>query len=283
MGFKKYKATTPSRRFMSSYTFEEITKSSPEKRLTKSFKRRAGRNHQGKITVRHQGGGHKQLYRLVDFSQRAKMNIPGKVVAVEYDPNRTCYIMLVVYKDGDKRYHLAPDQIKVGTEIIASDKADIKVGNRMSLKYIPVGFEIHNIELNKGRGGQIVRSAGSKAMVIAIEGAYAQIQMPSGETRKIDKNCYATIGAVSNPDHFHVKLGKAGRKRWMGWRPEVRGKAMNPIDHPHGGGEGNQPTGMPGPKTPWGMPALGFKTRKRKYSDQFMIKRKTDGKFRGSA
>lgn len=268
---------------MSSYTFEEITKSSPEKRLTKSFKRRAGRNHQGKITVRHQGGGHKQLYRLVDFSQRAKINIPGKVVAVEYDPNRTCYIMLVIYKDGDKRYHLAPDQIKVGTQIITTDKADIKVGNRMALRYIPVGFEIHNIELNKGRGGQIVRSAGSKAMVIAVEGAFAQIQMPSGEIRKIDKNCYATIGAVSNPDHFHVKLGKAGRKRWMGWRPEVRGKAMNPIDHPHGGGEGNQPTGMPGPKTPWGMPALGYKTRKRKYSDQFMIKRKTDGKFRGSA
>lgn len=283
MGFRKYKATTPSRRFMSSNTFEEITKSSPEKRLTKSFKRNAGRNNQGKITVRHQGGGHKQLYRLVDFSQREKINIPGKVTAIEYDPNRTSYIMLVNYNDGDKRYHIAPDQIKVGTQIMATDKAEIKVGNRMCLKYIPVGFEIHNIEMKKGRGGQIVRSAGSKAHVVAIEGAYAQIQMPSGEIRNIDKNCYATIGAVSNPDNFHIKLGKAGRKRWMGWRPEVRGKAMNPIDHPHGGGEGNQPTGMPGPKTPWGMPALGFKTRKRKYSDQFIIKRKTDGKFRGSA
>lgn len=279
MGFKKYKATTPGRRFMSSNTFEEITKSRPEKRLTKSFKRRAGRNHQGKITVRHQGGGHKQLYRMVDFSQREKMNIPGKVVAIEYDPNRSSFIMLVNYADGDKRYHIAPDKMKVGTKIIASEKAEIRVGNRMSLKYIPVGFEIHNIELSKGRGGQIVRSAGSKATVVAVEGPFAQIQMPSGEVRKIDKNCYATIGAVSNPDHFHIKLGKAGRKRWMGWRPEVRGKAMNPIDHPHGGGEGNQPTGLPGPKTPWGMPALGFKTRKRKYSDQFIIKRKNDKKF----
>jgi large subunit ribosomal protein L2 len=264
---------------MSSSTFEEITKSAPEKRLTKSFKRRAGRNNQGKITVRHQGGGHKQLYRIVDFSQREKINIPGKVTAVEYDPNRSSYIMLVNYADGDKRYHIAPDKIKVGTDIVVTEKAEIKIGNRMALKFIPVGFEIHNIELTKGRGGQIVRSAGSKASVIAIEGEYAQIQMPSGEVRKIDKNCFATIGAVSNPDHFHIKLGKAGRKRWMGWRPEVRGKAMNPIDHPHGGGEGNQPTGMPGPKTPWGMPALGFKTRKRKYSDQFIIKRKTDKKF----
>jgi len=268
---------------MSSNTFEEITKSTPEKRLTKSFKRNAGRNNQGKITVRHQGGGHKQLYRMIDFSQRQKINIPGKVSAVEYDPNRTSFIMLVTYDDGDKRYHIAPDQIKVGNQIIATDKAEIKVGNRMCLKYIPVGFEIHNIEMKKGRGGQIVRSAGSKAHVVAIEGDYAQIQMPSGEIRNIDKNCFATIGAVSNPDNFHIKLGKAGRKRWMGWRPEVRGKAMNPIDHPHGGGEGNQPTGMPGPKTPWGMPALGFKTRKRKYSDQFIIKRKTDGKFKGQA
>ncbi len=279
MGFKKYKATTPSRRFMSTSTFEELTKSRPEKRLTKSFKRRAGRNHQGKITVRHQGGGHKQLYRIVDFSQRKKVNVPGTVAAIEYDPNRTCFIMLVNYADGDKRYHLAPDQIKVGTKIITTDKAEIKVGNRMALRYIPVGFEIHNVELTKGRGGQIVRSAGSKARVVAIEGTFAQIQLPSGEVRNIDKNCFATIGAVSNPDHFHVKLGKAGRKRWMGWRPEVRGKAMNPIDHPHGGGEGNQPTGLPGPKTPWGMPALGYKTRKRKYSDQFIIKRKNDKKF----
>jgi len=283
MGIKKYKATTAARRFMSSNTFEEITKSRPEKRLTKSFKRQAGRNNQGKITVRHQGGGHKQLYRIVDFSQRAKINIPGKVVSVEYDPNRSSYIMLVNYADGDKRYHIAPDQIKVGTSIITTEKAEIRVGNRMTLKYIPVGFDIHNIELTKGRGGQIVRSAGSKATVIAIEGDFAQIQMPSGEVRKINKDCFATIGQVSNPDHFHVKLGKAGRKRWMGWRPEVRGKAMNPIDHPHGGGEGNQPTGMPGPKTPWGMPALGFKTRKRKYSDQFIIKRKTDGKFGGKS
>ena len=268
---------------MSTLTFEEVTKSKPEKSLLRSFKKQAGRNNQGKITVRHQGGGHKQLYRVIDFNQRDKVNIPGKVVAVEYDPNRTCFIMLVIYKDGEKRYHIAPEAIKVGTMIMTSDKAEIKVGNRMPLKNIPVGFDIHNIELTLGRGGQIVRSAGSKGHVVGIEGRFAQIQMPSGEVRVIDKNCFASIGVVSNADNSNIKLGKAGRKRWMGWRPEVRGKAMNPIDHPHGGGEGNQPIGMPGPKTPWGMPALGYKTRKRKYSDQFIMKRKNDKKFSAGA
>ena len=278
MGFRKFKATTPARRFMSTSTFDEVTKSKPEKSLLRSFKKQAGRNNQGKITIRHQGGGHKQLYRMVDFNHRDKLNIPGKITAIEYDPNRSCYLMLLVYADGEKRYHIAPDQIKVGTKILAANNAEIKIGNRMPLKHIPVGFEIHNVEFNLGRGGQIVRSAGSKAHVVAIEGPFAQIQMPSGELRMVDKNCMASIGAVSNPDHANIKLGKAGRKRWMGWRPEVRGKAMNPIDHPHGGGEGNQPIGLPGPKTPWGMPALGFKTRKRKYSDPMIIRRKNDKK-----
>ncbi len=272
MGFRKFKATTPGRRFMSVSTFEEITKHKPEKKLLRSFKKQAGRNNQGKLTVRHQGGGHKQLYRMIDFKQRDKLGVPAKVAAIEYDPNRTCYIMLVQYADGEKRYHIAPDQIKVGTMIMSEDKAKIQLGNRMALKNIPVGYEIHNIELNKGRGGQIVRSAGSKAHVVGVEGDHAQVSLPSGEVRLIDKNCYASIGIVSNIDHANIKLGKAGRKRWMGWRPEVRGKAMNPIDHPHGGGEGNQPIGLPGPKTPWGMPALGYKTRKRKYSDRLIIK-----------
>lgn len=276
MGFKKFKAGTPGRRFMSVLTFDEITKKRPEKLLIKSFKRQAGRNNQGKITVRHQGGGHKQLYRIIDFSQREKQGIPGKVAALEYDPNRTALIMLVNYVDGEKRYHLAPENIQVGTVIMMDEKAEIKLGNRLMLKNIPLGYEIHNVELDLGRGGQIVRSAGSKARLAAIEGAYAQVQLPSGEVRLINKNCFASIGVVSNIDHSNIKLGKAGRKRWMGRRPEVRGKAMNPIDHPHGGGEGNQPIGMPGPKTPWGKPALGFKTRKRKYSDSLILRRRND-------
>lgn len=278
MGFKKFKATTSGRRFMSVLTFNEITRTKPEKGLIRSFKRQAGRNNQGKITVRHQGGGHKQLYRMIDFKQRDKLGIPAKVTSIEYDPNRTALIMLVTYRDGEKRYHLAPEGIKVGTQLMTHDKAEIKVGNRIALKNIPVGYDIHNVELTKGRGGQIVRSAGSKAHVVSIEGNFAQVAMPSGEVRLIDKNCFATIGSVSNTDHSNVKLGKAGRKRWMGWRPEVRGKAMNPCDHPHGGGEGNQPCGLPGPRTPWGMPALGYKTRKRKYSDALILKRKNDKK-----
>lgn len=272
MGFRKFKATTPARRFMSVSTFEEVTKSRPEKSLLMSRKKNAGRNNQGKLTVRHHGGGHKQMYRIIDFKQRDKAGIPGKVQAIEYDPNRTAYIMLVAYADGEKRYHLAPEQIKVGTTIVSKEKTRVQIGNRMALKNIPVGFDVHNIEIYPGRGGQMIRSAGSKAHVVGVEGDHAQIQLPSGEVRLVDKNCFATIGIVSNLDHFHIKLGKAGRKRWMGWRPEVRGKAMNPIDHPHGGGEGNQPIGLPGPKTPWGMPALGFKTRKRKYSDPLITK-----------
>jgi large subunit ribosomal protein L2 len=272
MALKIYKATTAGRRNMSGYSFEEITKSKPEKSLVKGLKSNGGRNNQGKLTIRHQGGGHKRLYRMVDFKQREKLNIPGKVTAVEYDPNRTAYIMLVCYADGEKRYLLAPEKIEVDSMIVAKDKAKVKIGNRMALKNIPVGYEIHNIELTLGRGGQIVRSAGSKAAVVAVEGAFAQIQLPSGEVRLIDKNCHATIGSVSNIDHSNIKIGKAGRARWMGQRPEVRGKAMNPNDHPHGGGEGNQPIGLPQPRTPWGVPALGLKTRKRKYSDPMILK-----------
>ncbi len=257
---------------MSGNTFEEITKTKPEKSLVKGQQRSSGRNSCGKLTVRHKGGGHKQLYRMVDFKQTDKLNIPARVTAIEYDPNRTCYIMLVIYADGEKRYHIAPDKIKVGDTIVTKEKSKIKAGNRLALKNIPAAYAIHNIELNRGRGGQIVRSAGSKAWVVAVEGDYAQIQMPSGEVRLVDKNCYATIGTVSNPDYNNITIGKAGRNRWRGIRPTVRGKAMNPIDHPHGGGEGNQPIGLPQPRTPWGMPALGFKTRRRKYSDRMIVK-----------
>lgn len=272
MAIKLYKSNTAGRRNMSGYSFDEITKKRPEKSLTAKKTRKAGRNNQGKITVRHQGGGHKQLYRIVDFKQNDKVNIPGKVTAIEYDPNRTAYIMLVTYADGEKRYHLAPSQIKVGTEIITNDKAKAEVGNRMTLKHVPPGYYVHNVELKLGRGGQIIRSAGSKGRVVAVESEFAQVELPSGEVRLIDKNCFATIGVVSNAEHSHIKIGKAGRNRWLGKRPSVRGKVMNPNDHPHGGGEGLQSIGLKHPKTPWGMPALGFKTRRRKYSDKLIIK-----------
>ena len=272
MAIKIYKPTTPGRRNMTGYSFDEITKAKPEKRLTKGKKNKSGRGSKRTITVRHQGGSHKRLYRIIDFNQRTKLDIPGKVQSVEYDPNRSAYIMLVTYADGEKKYHIAPEKIQVGTEIITKEKAKVKIGNRLSLKHIPIGYEIHNIELKKGRGGQIVRSAGSKARVVAIEGAYAQIALPSGEVRLIDKNCFATIGIVSNHEHSNIKIGKAGRSRWMGKRPSVRGKAMTPNDHPHGGGEGNQSIGLIHPKTPWGTAALGLKTRRRKYSDKMILK-----------
>ncbi len=272
MAIKVYKPTTPGRRNMSGYSFDEITKKKPEKSLTSSKKKFAGRNNQGKITVRHQGGGHKKLYRIIDFKQRDKIGIPAKVTSVEYDPNRTAYIMLVNYADGEKRYHIAPESIKVGTEIITKEKSKAKPGNRMALKNVPPGYFIHNVELKLGRGGQIIRSAGSKGRVVAVEGPSAQVELPSGEIRLIDKNCFATIGTVSNGEHSNIKVGKAGRNRWKGKRPSVRGKVMNPIDHPHGGGEGLQSIGLKTPKTPWGMPALGFKTRRRKYSDKLIVK-----------
>lgn len=273
MPVKKFKPVTPGQRFRVSLTYEELTKFRPEKRLRKRIQKHAGRNNQGRLTVRHRGGGNKVLYRLIDFKQIKKINIPGKVTAIEYDPFRTCFIMLVTYADGEKSYHSAPNGIKVGTTIITKPKAKIKVGNRIQLIHIPIGFDIHNLELTPGKGGQVVRSAGSAARLISLEGPYAQVELPSKEIRFVHKNCYATIGRVSNVDHNLVKLGKAGRARWKGLRPEVQGKAMNPVDHPHGGGEGGTKIGLPHPKTPWGAPALGHKTRKRhKWTDRFIIR-----------
>lgn len=279
MGVKKVKPTTPGRRNMSIYTFEEVTKSKPEKRLTKRLNKRSGRNNQGRLTIRHRGGGHKRMYRTVDFKRTDKRNVEGKVMAVEYDPYRTAYIILVQYTDGDKRYHIAPQDIKVGDKVLCAEKTKLKSGNRMLVKNFPVGFPVYNIELKVGKGGQIVRSAGASAKIVSQEDAkHTQIQLPSGEVRLVTKTCYATYGEVSNIEHSNIKIGKAGRKRHMGKRPQVRGKAMNPCDHPHGGGEGNQPIGLKHPKTPWGMPALGFKTRKRKYSDKHILKSRKHGK-----
>ena len=272
MALKKYKPTTPARRQMSGYSFEEVTTSKPLKRLTKSLKKNAGRNSRGTITCRHRGGGTAKKYRQIDFRRTKNMNISGTVSSVEYDPVRTAYIMLVTYANGDKQYHLAPHGIQVGDEIITAEKAKVRVGNRMQLKNIPVGFDICNVELRIDRGGQSVRSAGSSAKIIGFDGGYAQVQMPSKEVRKVNETCFATVGRVSNIDHSLMVIGKAGRKRHMGRRPQVRGKAMNPNDHPHGGGEGGSPIGLKHPKTPWGMPALGRKTRKRKDTNQFIIK-----------
>ena len=273
MPIRKLKPRTPGTRQMSRLTYEEVTKTKPEKSLCKRLKTHSGRNNQGKITTRHKGGGHKQLYRMVDFNHMDKKGIEGKVAAIEYDPYRTPFIMLVKYRDGDKRYHLAPEGLKVGTKIMMADKTKLKPGNRCLIRYMPVGFQIHNIEMAKGKGGQIIRSAGSYATIVSQEDEkYTQVGLPSGEIRLISKVCFASIGTVSNLDHSNVRIGKAGRTRHMGIRPTVRGKVMNPCDHPHGGGEGCQPIGMPHPKTPWGMPALGYKTRKRKYSDQFIVK-----------
>lgn len=273
MPVRHYKPVTPGQRLRISLTYEELTKHHPEKRLRKHIQKHAGRNNQGRLTVRHRGGGNKVFYRLIDFRQTEKLNIPGNVTAIEYDPFRTCFIMLVTYADGEKRYHLAPEGITVGTTVITKPKAKIKIGNRLEIQNIPVGFEIHNVEMNQGRGGQVVRSAGSSARLLSVEGRYAQIQLPSKEIRFVHKNCYASIGRVSNQDHNLISLGKAGRARWKGLRPEVQGKAMNPIDHPHGGGEGGTKIGLKHPKTPWGAPALGFKTRKRnKWTSRFIIR-----------
>jgi len=272
MALKKFKPTTPSRRHMSIASFEEITKITPEKSLTVRIVKNSGRNNLGRITVRHRGGGAKKIYRMVDFKRTDKMGIEGKVTAVEYDPNRTAYIMLVQYVDGEKRYHLAPAGIKVGQVIMTNAKTEVQDGNRMLIKNVPVGYSIYNVELHEGKGGQMARSAGSSVKLVSLEGRLAQIQMPSGEIRLVSKKCYATIGTVSNIEHSNIKIGKAGRKRHMGKRPQVRGKAMNPVDHPHGGGEGGSPIGLKHPKTPWGLPALGFKTRKRKYTNNMIVK-----------
>lgn len=272
MALKKFKPTTAGRRQMSVASFEEITKAKPEKSLIVRLKKNAGRNSSGRLTVRHRGGGSKKVYRIIDFNQTDKLNIEAKVKAIEYDPNRTCYIMLVGYKDGEKRYHIAPEGIKVGDAIVAGEKTKVKRGNRMVIKNIPVGYNIYNVELREGQGGQMARSAGASLVLVSLEGEYAQIQMPSGETRLVNKNCYASIGTVSNLEHNNIKIGKAGRTRYSGRRPQVRGKAMNPVDHPHGGGEGGTSIGLKNPKTPWGMPALGFKTRRRHYTDKMIIK-----------
>jgi large subunit ribosomal protein L2 len=258
---------------MSGYTFDEITKSKPEKSLLIAKKSKAGRNAQGKITVRHRGGGEKRSLRLIDF-KRDKIDIPGKVAAFEYDPNRSARIALIFYKDGEKRYIIAPLGLKIGDTIMSGNNAEIKPGNSMPMKNMPTGIEIHNIEVQKGRGGQLVRSAGGSAQLMVKEGDYVLIRLPSGEIRRILAECIATIGQIGNVEHQTISLGKAGRKRHMGWRPTVRGSVMSPRDHPHGGGEGRSPVGMPGPKTPWGKPALGYKTRKPKASDKMIVKRR---------
>ena len=273
MALKVYRPTSPGRRGMSNVTFEEITKSKPEKSLLLPLKKRAGRNSQGRITVRHRGGGAKRRLRLLDF-KRNKFGVPGRVAAIEYDPNRSAYIALIYYADGEKRYILAPSGLSVGDTIMSGSDAEVKPGNSLPLKLIPAGSQIHNIELERGRGGQLVRSAGTAAQLMVKEGEYALVRLPSGEIRRIRSECLATIGQVGNIDHQSIKLGKAGRKRWLGWRPTVRGSAMSPRDHPHGGGEGRSPIGMPGPKTPWGKPALGYRTRKPKASDKMIVKRR---------
>ena len=277
MGIKTYNPYTPSRRNMSGYDFEEITASTPEKSLTTSLKKHAGRNAQGKITVRHHGGGSRRKYRIIDF-KRNKDGIPATVKSIEYDPNRTANIALICYADGEKKYILAPVGLKVGQTVMNGAEAEIKVGNCMELKDMPVGTQIHNIEMYPAHGGQLVRAAGVSAQLMAKEGKYAIIRMPSGEMRMVPIVCRASIGQVGNTEHNLVNIGKAGRKRHMGIRPTVRGSVMNPNDHPHGGGEGKAPVGRPGPCTPWGKPALGYKTRKKNKQSNKMIIRRRDGK-----
>ena len=277
MGIKTYNPYTPSRRNMSGYDFEEITASTPEKSLTTSLKKHAGRNAQGKITVRHHGGGSRRKYRIIDF-KRNKDGIPATVKSIEYDPNRTANIALICYADGEKKYILAPVGLKVGQTVMNGAEAEIKVGNCMELKDMPVGTQIHNIEMYPGHGGQLVRAAGVSAQLMAKEGKYATLRLPSGEMRMVPIQCRATIGVIGNGDHNLVNIGKAGRKRHMGIRPTVRGSVMNPNDHPHGGGEGKAPVGRPGPCTPWGKPALGLKTRKKNKQSNKLIVRRRDGR-----
>ena len=278
MGIKTYNPYTPSRRNMTGSDFSEITKSTPEKSLVVSLNKNAGRNNQGKITVRHRGGGNRRKYRLVDFKRNSKDGIPAKVTAIEYDPNRTANIALICYADGEKSYILAPEGLKVGMTIMNGATAEVRIGNCLPLSEIPVGAQIHNIELYPGKGGQLVRSAGNSAQLMAKEGKYATLRLPSGEMRMVPIVCRATIGVVGNADHNLVNIGKAGRKRHMGIRPTVRGSVMNPNDHPHGGGEGRSPIGRPGPSTPWGKPALGLKTRKKKKASNKLIVRRRDGR-----
>lgn len=276
MGIKKYNPVTPGLRGMTVSTFEEITTSKPEKSLTVTLKKHSGRNSRGKITVRHRGGGTRNKYRIIDF-KRNKDGIPGNVKTIEYDPNRSANIALIVYADGEKRYILAPEGLKVGNVIYSGSDADIQVGNALPIANIPVGTLIHNIELKPGKGGQLARSAGNGAQLMAKEGKYAQVRLPSGEVRKVLMNCRATIGEVGNEDHGNIQIGKAGRKRHMGIRPTVRGSVMNPNDHPHGGGEGRTPIGRKSPVTPWGKPTLGYKTRKKnKASNQYIVRKRNE-------
>ena len=274
MAVKKYKPVTPGMRDMTGYTFEEITKSTPERALLVKKTARGGRNAQGRVTVRHRGGGARRYIRIVDF-KREKHGIPAKVAAVEYDPNRTARLALLFYADGEKRYIISPLDLKVGDAVMSGPNAEIRPGNALPISNIPIGTLIHNIEVKEGKGAQLVRSAGGAAQLLAKEGDFAQIRMPSGEVRLIHQVCYATIGQVGNLDHSNVKLGKAGRKRHMGIRPTVRGTAMSPRDHPHGGGEGRQPIGLAGPKSPWGKPTLGKKTRRNKKTDQYIVRRRS--------
>jgi large subunit ribosomal protein L2 len=273
MPIKSYKPTSPGRRGMTVSTFEEVTQTTPEKSLLKPLKKSAGRNFRGKITVRRRGGGHKRRYRVIDF-KRDKFGVPARVASIEYDPNRSARIALLVYTDGDKRYILAPMGLMVGDVVSSGPDAEIRAGNAMPIYRIPLGTLIHNIELHPGRGGQLVRSAGTSAQLMAKEGPYAQVRLPSGEVRMISQNCLATVGQVGNVDHGNITLGKAGRKRWLGRRPSVRGSAMDPASHPHGGGEGRAPIGMPGPKTPWGKPTLGYRTRRSNLSDKYIVRRR---------
>jgi large subunit ribosomal protein L2 len=273
MAVKKYKPITPGQRGMTGYTFDEITKDRPERSLLVPLRKSGGRNMYGRVTVRHRGGGHRRHIRIVDF-KRDKRDIPARVAAIEYDPNRTARLALLFYVDGEKRYIIAPLDLKVNDMVVAGDQAEVRVGNSLPIANIPVGTMVHNVELKEGRGGQLVRAAGGAAQLLAKEGDYAQVRLPSGEVRLVRQTCYATVGQVGNLDHSNVKLGKAGRKRHLGIRPTVRGSAMSPRDHPHGGGEGRQPIGMPGPKSPWGKPTLGYKTRRNKKTDKYIVRRR---------
>ena len=279
MAVKIYKPKTPGQRHKTSYTFEEITKTSPERSLIIPLKKQAGRNAQGRITVRHRGGGAKRQIRIVDF-KREKIGIPAMVAAIEYDPNRTARLALLNYADGEKRYIIAPVGLKVGDKLMSGPQSEIRTGNNLPMANIPVGTMIHSVELQLGKGAQMVRSAGTSAQLLAKEGKYAHVRLPSGEVRLVLQECSASIGQVGNVEHSNIKLGKAGRKRHMGWRPEVRGSAMSPRDHPHGGGEGRSPIGMPGPKSPWGKPTLGYKTRRNKRTEKFILRHRSKAKRR---
>ncbi|NJL94901.1 MAG: 50S ribosomal protein L2 [Anaerolineae bacterium] len=273
MPVKVYKPTSAGRRDMTGYTFEELSKVKPDKSLMTELKKRGGRNNTGRVTVRHRGGGHKRRYRLIDFKRR-KFDVPAEVVSIEYDPNRSARIAKIVYEDGEKAYIIAPLGLQVGMTVMNGPNAELTVGNALPLVNIPVGQMVHNIEFQPGKGGQIARAAGMSVQLLAKEGGYATLRLPSGEMRRVPEDCMATIGQVGNVDHGNVKLGKAGRNRWLGWRPGVRGSAMDPNSHPHGGGEGRSPIGMPGPKTPWGKPARGVKTRRNKVTSKYIIRRR---------